>query len=198
MCPDLRGKPDKDREGDGPLASNNERSRWEWQHLARRAISLEIGRHAVRQQWFAPLVRAAIYDPNPSFNRQLVEPALKAFGRRRVQLALLEYLKTGTDPERAGAARAWYWTGVSITRDPTAENQAEYDAFADLRREWRDAALHVFVTNEDLDVRRCILPGLDLRAQQYPPELRKAVAEAIRIARTHPDDYLRHRIEHQI
>ncbi|MEW2378503.1 hypothetical protein AB0883_20695 [Micromonospora sp. NPDC047812] len=56
----------------------------------------------------------------------------------------------------------------------------------------------MFVTNEDLDVRRCILPGLDLGRQQYPEDLHETVAEAIRIARTHPDEYLRHRVEHQI
>jgi hypothetical protein len=64
----------------------------------------------VREDWFEPLVRAAVYDPNPSFNRQLVEPTLTAFGRRRVQLALLGYLRAGANQERAGAARAWYWT----------------------------------------------------------------------------------------
>ncbi len=141
--------------------------------------------------------------PDPSFNRQLVEPALAAFGRRRVQLALLEHLRTGTNPERAGAARAWYWTQVALTYlagsgSPTPESQSEYDAFADLRREWHETALRVFVANEDLDVRRCILPGLDLGTQQYPEDLHETVAEAIRIARTHPDEYLRHRVEHQI
>lgn len=183
--------------------SDTRRSRWKWQHLARRVIAQAVGSSAVREEWFEPLVRAAVYDPDPSFNRRLVEPALTAFGRRRVQLALLEYLRTGTNPECAGAARAWYWTQVPLTylagsRRPTPESQAAYDAFVDLRREWRETALRVFVANEDLDVRRCILPGLDLRAQQYPEELHELVAEAIRIARIHPDEYLRHRVEHQI
>jgi hypothetical protein len=186
-----------------PRTSDTRRSRWEWQHLARRVIAQAMGRPPVREEWFEPLVRAAVYDPDPSFVRQLVEPALTAFGRRRVQLALLEYLRTGTNPERAGAARAWYWTQVPLTylagsRSPTPESKATYDAFADLRREWRETALRVFLANDDLDVRRCILPGLDLRAPHYPEELHETVAEAIRIARTHPDEYLRHRVEHQV
>jgi hypothetical protein len=186
-----------------PLTPETKRSRWEWQHQARQVIGQAVRRLPVREEWFEPLVRAAIYEPNPSFNRQLVEPALAAYGRRRVQLALLEHLRSGTNPERAGAARAWYWTQVPLTylagsTTPTPESEAEFQAFADLRREWQETALQVFVTNDDLDVRRCILPGLDLRVQHYPETLHDTVRAAIRIARTHPDEYLRHRVEHQV
>lgn len=175
----------------------------QWQHQARGVIAQAVRTTPVRQEWFEPLVRAAVHDPDPSFNRQLVEPALAAFGRRRVQSRLLDYLRTGTDPQRAGAARAWYWTQVPLTylgrsRTPTPESKAEYDAHADLRRQWRDTALEVFLATEDLDVRRCILPGLDLRAEHYPKELRSMVTQAIHLARTHADEYLRHRVEHQI
>ena len=185
------------------LMSDSGGAWFEWQHQARGVIAEAVRNTPVRQEWFEPLVRAAVYDPDPSFNRLLVEPALAAFGRRRVQSRLLEYLRTGTDPQRAGAARAWYWTQVPLTyvgrsRIPTPESQAEYDAYADLRRQWRDTALQVFVANEDLDVRQCILPGLDLRAEHYPKELRATVTQAIHLARTHPDEYLRHRVEHQI
>ncbi|MGW3963312.1 hypothetical protein ACWED2_26080 [Amycolatopsis sp. NPDC005003] len=51
-----------------------------------------------------PLVRAAVHDPDPSFDRQFVEPLVAAFGARRTQEALLEILTTGTNPERAGVA----------------------------------------------------------------------------------------------
>jgi hypothetical protein len=186
-----------------PLTPDTGRSHWKWQHQTRRVIAQAVRRPPVREEWFEPLVRAAVYEPNPSFNRQLVEPALTAFGRRRVQLALLEHLRAGINLERAGATRAWYWTQVPLTyragsRNPTPESKAEYDAFADLGREWQETAPQVFVTNDDLDVRRCILPGLNLRVQRYPEVLRQTVEEAIRIARTHPDEYLRHRVEHQV
>jgi hypothetical protein len=39
---------------------------------------------------------AAVHDPDPSFCRWFVEPAVYAFGRRRVMTALLECLRTGT------------------------------------------------------------------------------------------------------
>jgi hypothetical protein len=47
-------------------------------------------------------------------------------------------------------------------------------------------------------VRRCILPGLDLRPDLGPPERRALVAQATRIARESADDYLRHRVEIQV
>jgi hypothetical protein len=185
------------------VTSDASRARWRWKNEARRSIALAMGRSSAREEWFEPLLRAAVYDPNPSFNQRLVEPAVVAYGRRRVREGLLKFLRTGTDPERAGAARAWYWTQVSLmylpgSDTPTPQSQAEVEAYADLDREWGRTALHVFVTNTDLDVRRCLLPGLDLRAEHHPKELREAVVEAIRIARTHPDEHLRHRVEHQV
>jgi hypothetical protein len=43
-----------------------------------------------------------------------------------------------------------------------------------------------FVSNEDISVRCCILPVLPLSISHYPVDLHALVAEAIRIARTHP------------
>jgi hypothetical protein len=185
------------------VTSDGGRARWLWQNKARQAIAPAMSRSPAREEWFEPLLRAAVYDPNPSFNRRLVEPALVAYGRRRVRMALLDFLRTGTDPERAGAARAWYWTLVPLSflsgsDTPTPKSRAKAEAYADLDAEWHRTALHVFITNTDLDVRRCLLPGLDLCAEHWPEELRETVAEAIRIARTHPDEYLQQRVEHQI
>jgi hypothetical protein len=98
-----------------------------------------------------------------------------------VQTALLEYLRHGTNPKRAGAARAWYWTRAS--QKYVESNRAEWDGLASLRAAWREAALREFISNEDINVRRCILPGLPLSIERYP---------------AHPDEYLRHRVEIQI
>ncbi|MFJ9843097.1 hypothetical protein ACIRYZ_22000 [Kitasatospora sp. NPDC101155] len=151
------------------------------------------GRSELPEEYFEVLMEAAVYDPNPSFNRRFVEPALIAFGQRRVRLALLGYLQTGTDPERAGAARAWYWTALSVGggRNATA------DEGATVRDSWNEAALREFVANEDIDVRRCILPGLPLVPRAYPMELHALVEAAVAIARSHPDEYIRHRVEVQ-
>ncbi|MGN9791740.1 hypothetical protein ACTMTU_11705 [Streptomyces sp. OZ13] len=176
-----------------------------WERGARAALR-EACRRGIElpEKSFDALVKAAVHDPDPSFNRQFVEPALNAFGHTRVQSALLGYLRKGTDPERAGAARAWYWSALPLrqplvrAQDPDAAARAAPDDAPAVRAEWRDAALREFVSNEDLDVRRCILPGLSLRKSDYPPELHDLVDAAVAAARCHPDDYIRHRVEHQV
>ena len=177
----------------------------DWQGQARTAFRRalrDVG--ALPDQLFEPLLHTAVLDPDPSHNRLFVEAAVTVFGRRRVQSALIEYVRSGTDAERAGAARAWYWAQAPLrfrggqTRVPTPESKAESDAVADLRATWHEATLREFVANDDLDVRRCIFPGLPLNPRHYPAELHDLVAQAVHIARTHPDEYLRHRVEHQV
>jgi hypothetical protein len=198
--------------GGGPATwTRDVEARPGWHHRARRAVGAAVKQRAkdesdsdaVPEVWFEPLVRAAVYEPDPSFNRQLVEPAVAAFGRRRVQLALLAYLDSGSAPDAAGAARAWYWTQVPLryvggSSTPTQESAAEYEAFSDLRRRYRYIALRRFVTEQDLDVRRCILPGLTLDPLVYPAEMHDLVTQAVQIARTSDDEYLRHRVEIQV
>ncbi|MEU8922965.1 hypothetical protein AB0D10_18810 [Kitasatospora sp. NPDC048545] len=153
------------------------------------------GRSELPEEYFEALLEAAVHDPNPSFNRRFVEPALLAFGQRRVRLALLGCLRTGTNPERAGAARAWYWTALSVG---DGSNGAAADEGASVRDTWYETALREFVANQDLDVRRCILPGLPLVLRAYPAELHGLVEAAVAIARSHPDEYIRHRAEIQV
>jgi hypothetical protein len=176
-----------------------------WHHRARRLVGSIVTRHAEEapEELFEPLIRAAVHEPDPSFNRQLVGPAIAVFGRRRVQLALIACLDAGTAPDIAGAARAWYWTEPTLTYragsdTPTTQSLAEYEAVGDLRERYQHLALRRFVTEADLDVRRCILPGLPLDQRLYPAELHELVTEAVRIARTSSDDYLRHRVEIQV
>lgn len=176
-----------------------------WQHRARTALRGACLRGVtLSEESFDVLLKAAVHDPDPSFNRQFVEPALNAFGYARVRIALLAYLRTGTDPERAGAARAWYWTALPLrmpqveAESPGATGVAETDDGSAVVAEWDEAALRTFVTSENGDVRRCILPGLPLRKSAYSPEMHDLVERAVAIARSHPDDYLRHRVEHQV
>ncbi|GAA4973901.1 hypothetical protein GCM10023205_45560 [Yinghuangia aomiensis] len=152
---------------------------------------------------FAALLHTAVYEPNPSANRWPVEAALNAFGRRRVRQALLDRLRNGTNVERGGAALAWYWSALPI-RYPhlmsgvPADARATADESADIVEAWRTAALQEFVDNEDPRVRHCIIPGLPLARTAYLPEFHVLVDDAVAIARTHPDSYIRHRVEIQV
>ncbi|MFC6599138.1 hypothetical protein [Kitasatospora paranensis] len=175
-----------------------------WGHRVRQALREACERDtAFPEESFEVLLRAAVYDANPSFNRWFVEAALNAFGRGRVRSRLIGYLQAGTGAERAGAARAWYWTALSLDHprlravSPAGDRQEPDDDAVGVR-EWHEAALREFVANEDPDVRRCILPGLPLRPSAFPAELHPLVEEAVAIARSHPDEYLRHRVEHQV
>ncbi|WP_434445239.1 hypothetical protein [Lentzea sp. E54] len=175
-----------------------------WRHAARYALGKAISARANEQvpdEWFEPLPRAAVHEPDPSFSRQLVGPAMAAFGRRRVMLALLGFLESSEPADVAGAAKAWYHTGFRAYAPgytgPAPDREAERTTFRELHGRYRVVALRRFVADEDLDVRRRILPGLPLDQASYPAELHDLVAEAVRIART-SDDYLRHRVEIQV
>lgn len=50
----------------------------------------------------------------------------------------------------------------------------------------------------DLDVRRVLIASLDLDESAYPDTHKHLVARTIRIAREHPDDYIRHRVQLQL
>lgn len=82
-----------------------------WQKRQVFTISLLVRKRWKRlpETYFAPLLRAAVYEADPSFNQDFLRPALRAFGYRRVQEELLRYLEQGTPREQAGALRAWYW-----------------------------------------------------------------------------------------
>jgi hypothetical protein len=142
----------------------------------------------VPKRLLVPMLRAGVLERNPSFNRLFIEPCVRSLGGRRVLEVLLRYLGPGTDAEKAGAASALYWAGGN----PRGEGLTE------LRQQIRWQMLRQFVGNEDVQVRRRIIPMLRLEPGQYPDELRPLVARAVEVARSHPDEYIRHRVEIQL
>jgi arsenate reductase-like glutaredoxin family protein len=178
------------------------------------------------QACFAPLMQMAVYEANPSFNRSFIEPCLRAFGYRSVLEALLDYVEHGTNREKAGAARALYWAQLPLLlpswydrarpgpNQETLEQALQafheevetaqrtfdqlWQELGSLRTRIAHALLKEFVENANLDVRRSILPQLALRPGRYPAEWEPLVLTAIRLARTHGDAYIRHRVELQL
>ncbi|MEV6736727.1 hypothetical protein AB0N14_07150 [Streptomyces sp. NPDC051104] len=63
-----------------------------------------LERVTLSEEFFAPLMAAAVYGPDPSFCRWFIEPALYVFGRRRVTAALLNNARMGAD---AGTTAGW-------------------------------------------------------------------------------------------
>jgi hypothetical protein len=137
----------------------------------------------------AAILWAGIAETDSEGSKAFILPCLRLWGVRRVNEALLEVLEHGEDDEKAGAANALYWAGLS------SENyyipSEEWD---DVRTRRRHALLREFIANDDITVRRNIVSLLNLNPNAYPPEMRPLVEEAIRIGRAHPDETIRERI----
>ncbi|MFJ8164126.1 hypothetical protein ACIRBY_24795 [Streptomyces sp. NPDC096136] len=135
---------------------------------------------------------AAVYDPDPSFCRWFVEPAVYAFGRRRVMAALVHYLQAGTDAERAGAVRAWYSAHVPLRADqspaygPDGVRDPALDKSQDMKAAWLEASLRVFAEATDLRMRHRVLLGLPTSRAAYPPYLHELLESTLTSAGVHP------------
>lgn len=154
-----------------------------WQFLK---ISLLVRKHweHLPEAYFAPLLRAAIYEADPSFTQDFLTPALRAFGHRKVQEDLLRRLEQGTPREQAGALRAWYWAWKPCDEDLRVKR----DSFL-LKR---------FVECEELAVQRSIIFFLSLSPSDYSEACQSLIPTAIHLARTHPDASVRQHIEEKL
>jgi hypothetical protein len=150
---------------------------------------------------FDPLIRAAVYERDPSYNRYFVEPCVRSTGWQPTAQALLVYVRDGTDSEKAGAVNALYHVfGYASSPDlylkdrvpdPT-ESEGESPSAT-----WHRAQrifLEEFVRNPDVDVRRSIVPHLH-DVSRYHSELQDLAQEARRIALSHTDEYIQARAE---
>ncbi|MFF7759529.1 hypothetical protein [Streptomyces griseorubiginosus] len=149
------------------------------------------------EELFAPLMAAAVHDPDPSFCRWFVEPALYCFGRRRVLEALVEYLRTGTDLERAGATRAWYWAHMPLRTDrspactPDGTRDPAMDISQDAKDAWLEVSMQVLAEATDVRIRNRVLNTLPNSPEAYPPRLQDLFERFLSAARTAPDDNTR-------
>ena len=143
--------------------------------------------HPIPEPLRDAMLRAAVLEVDPSFNRYFVAPCVRSFGAHWVLEQLVEYLRHGSNAEKAGAANARYW--VLDNRSGEALDTV-CDAF-------REAALLEFIGNENLDVRRCLVSMLDFRPGNADGRRRRLIDEAAAIAVGHPDEYIRHRFHLQ-
>jgi len=159
----------------------------------------------VPHRFLNPMIRAAVYERDPSLNRRFIEPCVRSFGQRQVYDSLLMYVTDGTDSEKAGAINAAYWVrNISralrhnAERGGMSQSATTDPALDDAKERFRRAMLSEFVVNENVDVRRSIAAILPLDVFGYPDDLKPLVSQAIGIARQHPDGYIRHRVGVQL
>ena len=182
-------------------ALGHDERKWLVAELACRSKSLA-------EAFFTPMLDAGIDEVDPSFNRYFIEPCVQAFGHRRVNEYLLDVAESGSAFRKAGAVNALYWAQVWLSfvgnvpsftiEHAMPESRATYEAVADLRERKRRLLLETFVSNPSVDVRRSIIPALNLDPAAYPESHRPLVARAIEIARGSDDEYIRHRVEVQL
>ena len=165
---------------------------WSWLAEAlnddrrKRFVAAFFKSYPVPRRMLKQMLLAGVLEKSPSYNRDFIQPCVQSFGPETVLIQLLEYLESGTNEEKAGAANAIYWVRGNI------------DSTRDLRLRIRCQMLREFVHNSDLEVRRNIIALLDLEAMKYPRDLRPLTKEAIDIARSHSDEYIRRRVEIQL
>ena len=168
---------------------------------------------SVADIFFVPLLDAAIDEVDPSSNRWFVEPCMERFGPRRVNEYLLSVVESGTDFRIAGAVNALYWAQVPLSfrnvaldgelpsfdiEHATPESRGAYMALQDVWARKNRLFLETFVGNPSVQVRRSIIPALNLDLQRCPESHRLLVTQAIDIARSHEDEYIRDRVEVQL
>jgi hypothetical protein len=157
----------------------------------------------VTERLFHEFMRTAITEPNPNLNRRFVAPCISSFGHRRVNGFLLDIVEHGSNIEIAGAVVALYWANMPLQfvgdapeytlEYATEESRAAYLELKDVWARKRQLFFDTFINNDDIDVRRQMLPSLKLQIQGDD-----SVQRVIQIARQHPDDYIRHRVEVQL
>jgi DNA-binding CsgD family transcriptional regulator len=165
------------------------------------AFALKQGPNTAAVPLLEPLLRAAVYDTDLSFNRFFVEPCVRCVGWQRTTQGLLGFLASGSDFEKTGAVNALYHSiGYS---DPVARDiedavpdpaESEGETPGETLRRLNAMMLEEFVRNPDLHVRRSICTRLH-KPDDYPPQLRTLAEEARRIALAHPDEFIRERAE---
>lgn len=154
--------------------------------------------YAATRQHAALLAHAAVHDQCRSGIRQLIQPLVAACGYRQIQAALIDYMRTGSNPERVGVGMAWYFARPGLQYAsmedlrrgvPTEESKAALDALADLRSEYRSACLSAFLACEDPETRQDLSLGLSLDPADYPADLRTSHEKARRIIQADPERY---------
>ncbi|MBU0595072.1 hypothetical protein KJ567_00095 [Candidatus Bipolaricaulota bacterium] len=139
------------------------------------------------KELFRPMIRAAVYEPDASFNQEFIKPCVAFFGMRAVAEALCEYAECGTRREIDGVWLAGYWIipvvmrqGAYITPTKTQE----------VRDEWREARdrlemswLHRIVCCPERAAGSIGFWKRPLNPEERPADRRSLVADVVELRR---------------
>jgi hypothetical protein len=160
--------------------------------------ALFVEAQAMPDALYDPMIRAAVYETSPLRAQAFVEPCVKAFGAKRVFQSLIDFLEKGTNYEKTGAVNALHWAGERKTTGEWGKHKhpnADVMALEDYRR---TLYLNTFIANSDLDLRRSLITYADLDEFTANHPVKELIQKVVKIARAHPDEYIRHRVEVQL
>lgn len=146
---------------------------------------------------YEPMLHAAVYEPSPLQAHAFVEPCVKSFGVKRVHQTLMDYLGAGSNYEKTGAVNALHWCGERKTGNEIGRSQtdAEMVKLAEIQHR---LYLRTFVDNTDIELRRALITHADLNVLAPTMPVQELIDKVVRIARAHPDQYIRNRVEVQL
>jgi hypothetical protein len=133
------------------------------------------------------LMRAALTELNPSYNRAFVRPLRGAVSWAEAVDMMLAQADAGGPIERGGVGRVSYWLAIEF-RDRDAESSQRLAC-------WK---LEEFVRASDVVVLRCLIAGMRFDPEGYPESARALLPVALEKARNHPDEYVKKRLEIQL
>ena len=160
--------------------------------------ALYIEANAMPEELYEPMLRAAIYELNPLQVQTFVEPCVKAFGVPRVVQTLVDYFERGTDFEKTGAVNAMHWASERKSTTESGRHKPVEPKLLQLLDYRRSLYLQTFLKNPDVDLRRAIITNLELDPLGVPMMIQEQIDKVIKTARTHTDEYIRHRVEVQL
>lgn len=135
------------------------------------------------------MIAAAVREPDPSFNRSFVQPAVRCAGPARVAKELNRIFREGPTQERTGALAALYHVPFVAQRFGLG--------FEGVQRVPQEELLDTFLRTDSVALRREILPSLKL-ANLITGKSAAEARRVVELCRASTDDYLRTRVEVQL
>lgn len=131
------------------------------------------------------LLRAAITEENPSFNRNFIAPLRAVMTYPEAINSMIEMIDSNNPAEVAGVSNASYWARIELSESDDLKARTQLNA-------WK---IERFLDLSDVYARRTLIAGMSFDKAFVPDEYKEKSNRVIELARNHEDEYIRHRLE---
>ena len=163
---------------------------WEWcrkalKHPIKRWFVAKLfAKTPVPRRLLSSMVQAAIKVECPSTNRNFIEPCVRSLGALRPLKALRRTMEERSVVKQTGAVDALYWVNSNPKNEDIAGERAAL----------RQNMIRLFLETGFVPLQRSIISKLE----PISGEVETLFEQVVATARSHEDEYIRHRIEIQI